>query len=112
MKHIASTSWVNVRASLVAAGVERVLAVRIVDILMKDTRKKRDKYSTPLILSKAQMVDVPRKDARVMGDVDQIMPRLFLVTQQLLTAPNLKRKHEAYQYCRHAALIAVASAQS
>ena len=40
-----------------------------------------------------------------MEGVDQIMPRLFSITRQLLAAPNLKRKHEAHQYCRHAVLI-------
>lgn len=106
MKHVEnSAAWTNVIASLMAAGVDRILAVGIIDILVENARQNLDEHHTPLILSKCQMLDAPRKKAKVMEGVDQIMPHLFSITQQLLTAPNLKRKHEAHQYCRHAALI-------
>lgn len=106
MKHVEnSAAWTNVIASLMAAGVDRILAVGIVNILVKNTRRNPDEHHTPLILSKCQMLDAPRKEAKVMEGVDQNLSRLFSITQQLLTDPNLKRKHEVHQYCRHAVLI-------
>ncbi len=106
MRHVEnSAAWTNVIASLMAAGVDRILAVGIVDILVENARRNPNEHHTPLILSKCQMLDAPGKEAKVMEDIDQILPRLFSTTQQFLTAPNLKRKHEAHQYCRHAVLI-------
>ena len=106
MKHVENSAvWTNVIASLMAAGVDRRLAVGVVDILVENALQSHGKHHTPLILSKCQMLDAPSKEAKVMEGVDQIMPRLFSITRQLLAAPNLKRKHEAHQYCRHAVLI-------
>ena len=106
MKHIEDSSWINVKASLIAAGVETEVAVGIVAILVKYVHKQRDKYSTPLILSKAQRVEAPRKDIRMMGCVDQIMPRLFLLSKERLAAQDLKCTHDAYHYGRYAVLAA------
>ncbi|NHM20613.1 hypothetical protein [Tritonibacter mobilis] len=112
MKHVENSAvWINVIASLMAAGVDRRLAVGIVDILVENALQSHDEHHMPLILSKCQMLDAPSKEAKVMEGVDQIMPRLFSITQQLLAAPSLKRKHEAQQYCRHAVLIEGGSAQ-
>jgi hypothetical protein len=107
MKHVDPPSaWTNVIASLMAAGVSRTLAVGIVDILVNNKDHINPKiHHTPLILSKGQMVNTPKTSTKEFEGVAQIMPRLFLITEQLLAAPNLKRKHEAHQYCRHAALI-------
>lgn len=106
MKHVEnSVVWTNVIASLMAVGVDRRLAIGVVDILAENALQSHGKHHTPLILSKCQMLDAPSNEAKVMEGVDQIMPRLFSITRQLLAAPNLKRKHEAHQYCRHAFLM-------
>ncbi|NHM25121.1 hypothetical protein [Tritonibacter mobilis] len=101
MKHVENSAvWINVIASLMAAGVDRRLAVGIVDILVENALQSHDEHHMPLILSKCQMLDAPSKEAKVMEGVDQIMPRLFSITQQLLAAPSLKRKHECQGRCK------------
>jgi hypothetical protein len=48
----------------------------------------------------------------MMGCVDQMMPRLFLTSKERLAAPDLKSTHDAYRYCRYAALVAKDLGQS
>jgi len=106
MKHVETPSaWTNVIASLMAAGVDRTLAVRIVNILVDTGHINPKIHHTPLILSKGQMVKTLQTSPKKLEGITKILPRLFVITDQLLAAPNLKRKHEAHQYCRHAALI-------
>lgn len=106
MKHIENyDAWAIVITSLMAAGVDRSLAVGIVDILIENAHQKVDELPINFIISKCKIVNAPNKDAKIMANIDHIMPRLFSLTKQLLMAPNLKRKHNTYQYCRHAVLI-------
>jgi len=110
MQHIdPPPAWNNVVIGLMAAGVSRVLAVGIVNILVDSGHANPKIHHTPLILLKGQMVNTPKTSTKEFEEISQVMPRLFLITEQLLAAPNLKRKHEAHQYYRHATLIGRAS---
>ncbi len=105
MKHVeTSSTWTDVILSLMAAGVDRALAVGIVDILAEASPTDSEMHHTPLILSKAQRGKVPKRPSKEWDDIAQILPRLFLTTQELIFAPDLKQKHEIHQYCRYAAL--------
>ena len=118
MKHLeTSSAWADVTSSLMAAGVDRVLAVGIVEILadasqtgcQTDCQTDPEIRHTPLILTQTQRVRDPKRSSKEWDVIAQTLPRLFLTTQELLVAPDLKQKHKIHQYCRRAALTEGAS---
>lgn len=109
MNHVVTSSaWTDVISSLTAAGVDRTLAVGIVDILVDasqpDCPTDPEIHHTRLLLSKTQRVNAHKASSKDWDDIDQILPRLFLTTEELLAEPALTRKYKAHQYCKHAAL--------
>jgi hypothetical protein len=110
MKHLeTSSAWADVTSSLMAAGVDRVLAVGIVEILADASQTDPEIRHTPLILTQTQRVRDPKRSSKEWDVIAQTLPRLFLTTQELLVAPDLKQKHKIHQYCRRAALTEGAS---